>query len=221
MRPKNCFSVLLLLSALSASQSKAASICNALPGNVVRNCGFETGNLTGWSLSGNLEGGASGNYFGVTSGLQNSGNFSGYFGVQGGEGTNIGTLGPFLKLSQTVPVLNNEYYSFTFYLQDFTAPTTGYIQYFDASVNGRQLLVLQNPSNPSLIGAYEKFSFITVPGSLNSRMADIAFNFQNDDSLWFLDDVSLTSVGPVPEPSSLLLVAPALGALFFLRRRTS
>ena len=38
---------------LAVPQSKAGSICDAVSGNLVANCGFETGDFTGWILSGN------------------------------------------------------------------------------------------------------------------------------------------------------------------------
>ena len=30
------------------------SICDGVPGNLVTNCGFETGNFSGWTQGGNL-----------------------------------------------------------------------------------------------------------------------------------------------------------------------
>src|SRR5580700_9508392 len=51
---------------LVASRSQAtASICDAIAGNLVTNCGFETGDFTGWTLSGNDVPGALGNLYGV------------------------------------------------------------------------------------------------------------------------------------------------------------
>lgn len=209
----------LLMAAMGALNLRATDVCASVPGNLVSNCGFETGDFANWTLSGNLEGGAQGNYYGVNSGFQNSGNYSAYFGVQGGGGTKIGSLGPFLDLSQAIPVVGNEYYRLTFYLQDATTPTSGYQQYFAASLNGVPLAVLQNPTNPAVIGTYEKFSYVvsTIPSSTGT--AELSFFFQNDDSYWFLDDISAAPVGPTPEPASLALVAPALGAMYLLLRR--
>ena len=50
---------------LVAPRSEAASICNAISGNLVSNCGFETGDFTGWTLSGNDVPGQLGNLYGV------------------------------------------------------------------------------------------------------------------------------------------------------------
>ena len=199
----------------------AADICGSVAGNVVANCGFETGNFTDWTLTGNLQGGPQGNYYGVNSGFQNSGSYSAYFGVQGGGGTNIGSLGPFLDLSQAIPVSSNEYYRLIFYLQDYTAPTPGYQQYFAAYVNGVQLNALQNPTDPALIGSYEAFSYLVNPVPSVNGTAELSFLFQNDDSFWFLDDVSAVPIGPTPEPASVALVAVALAALtlYLLWRR--
>ena len=215
--------VAFLLGGFTAVSAHAASVCNAVIGNIVKNCGFEAGNLSDWNVSGNLEGGTSGNYFGVTGGLQNSGTYAAYFGVQGGGGSDIGSLGPFLALSQSFPLLRNEYYSFTFYLEDLTAPNPGYTQYFDASINGFQVVALDNSSiDSNLIGSYRKFSFVTSTGGQFGAAPDISFDFQNDDSYWLLDDVSVTALGPTPEPASFLLVAPALAGLFwFVRRRAA
>jgi hypothetical protein len=50
------FSVVLLfvLSLMLPSLAYAAgSVCNAVAGNLVANCGFETGDFTGWTLTGN------------------------------------------------------------------------------------------------------------------------------------------------------------------------
>ena len=56
---KNVSGLSLLLSAaisftsLPGSAAAAPSICNAIPGNLIVNCGFETGNFSRWTQSGN------------------------------------------------------------------------------------------------------------------------------------------------------------------------
>ena len=48
----------------SGSQAVASSLCDALAGNLVVNCGFETGNFTAWTIGGNTAN-PGGNYYGV------------------------------------------------------------------------------------------------------------------------------------------------------------
>lgn len=60
----------------------AQSICDAVAGNLVTNCGFETGNFAGWSQAGNL------GFTGVTSGSPyvNSGTYGAFLGPIGSDG---------------------------------------------------------------------------------------------------------------------------------------
>ena len=60
----------------------AASICDSIAGNVIVNCGFETGDFTGWTLTGNT------GFTGVTSGSPyvNSGTYGAYLGPVGSDG---------------------------------------------------------------------------------------------------------------------------------------
>ena len=61
----------------------AASICDSIPGNVIVNCGFETGNFTGWTQGGNTT------FMGVTfiSTYVNSGTYGAQLGPIGSDGT--------------------------------------------------------------------------------------------------------------------------------------
>ncbi len=66
---------------LVTSPAWAQSICNGVAGNLVTNCGFETGNFSGWTQSGNL------GFTGVTGGqYANSGNYGAYLGPVGSDG---------------------------------------------------------------------------------------------------------------------------------------
>ena len=72
--------------ALVGARSQAQSICDATAGNLASNCGFETGDFTSWTLSGNdVTNGLLGNLYGVegvdpiVSTAPNSGSYQAYF----------------------------------------------------------------------------------------------------------------------------------------------
>ena len=67
---------------LMASPVWAQSICDNVAGNLAVNCGFETGNFSGWTLSGNT------GFTGVTSNptYVNSGNYGAQLGPIGSDG---------------------------------------------------------------------------------------------------------------------------------------
>jgi hypothetical protein len=81
--------LLLLVAALAAMATPALAqdICQGAPGNLVANCGFETGNFSGWTLSGNT---------GFTSVAGGGYAFSGNFGAA------LGPIGSDGFLSQTL-----------------------------------------------------------------------------------------------------------------------
>jgi PEP-CTERM motif len=66
--------------AVMATPLLAQDVCQS-PGNLVANCGFETGDFTGWTQSGNL------GFTGVTGGAYAfSGSFGAYLGPVGSDG---------------------------------------------------------------------------------------------------------------------------------------
>jgi hypothetical protein len=65
MKKYIAFSCIVSCLFFGAMQSKASSVCDAVAGNLVTNCGFETGDFTGWTLSGNDVPGEEGNLYGV------------------------------------------------------------------------------------------------------------------------------------------------------------
>ncbi len=58
----------------------AQDVCQSVAGNLVANCGFETGDFTGWTQSGNL------GFTGVASGVAFSGTYGAYLGPVGSDG---------------------------------------------------------------------------------------------------------------------------------------
>ena len=73
---------LALLSLSSSSGAVASSLCDQVQNNLVTNCGFETGDFTGWTLSGNT-GNRGGYYYGVDAIDAFSGNYGAYLGPLG------------------------------------------------------------------------------------------------------------------------------------------
>lgn len=196
-----------------------ADVCSSVSGNLVVNCGFETGDFSGWTLSGNLQGGPAPNfYYGVDNTNPNSGSYSAYFAVQGGGGTAIGTLGPFLALSQTLNLIPNEYYKVTFYFDQDTPPSTGYLNYIDFRFGGAlRAYGLDVPQTSGYVPA----SFVVATGGNAAAAAStiLQFDFQNDAGYFDFDDVSVVAAGSVPEPGSVALVVIGVCAALVLSRR--
>src|SRR5271167_2878991 len=99
---------------LVAPRSEAASICNAISGNLVSNCGFESGDFTGWTLSGNDVPGQEGNLYGVESGIDP------VLNIGPNSGSNQVFIGDLvensLTLSQTMFTNVGEQYVVSFFL---------------------------------------------------------------------------------------------------------
>lgn len=102
------------------SGASAASACDSTRGNIVANCGFESGSFSGWSVTGNLQGGINGFYIGADTSNPNSGNDEAYFGAQSQYSrTGSGNMyGPPTTLSQTVPALPYHLYAISFQIDN-------------------------------------------------------------------------------------------------------
>jgi len=196
-----------------ASQAMAGgSVCDAVPSNLVVNCGFETGDFTGWTIGGNIAN-PGGNYYGVDAFDANSGNFGAYMSEDEIASTAVVTLSPTLNAS----IAGGALWQITFWLQQDTAPTTGYTHTFSATWDGTTLLSLTpTVAVPGPNGVWTEYTF--TEGTAPVGSTPLVFSFRNDDSYWSIDDVSVVNL---PEPPAGVLVGTALCALLLLRRMAS
>jgi len=174
------------------------SICDAIPGNLVKNCGFETESFTGWTETP------------ATSGsdltVQNdahSGNFAAFFGALTPEDT----------ISQSIPTIAGDAYSVSFFLMNQEGTPIG--NQFNAMFGSTNLLSL---TDSGAFGFTEFTDTVVATGS-STTLSFAAFQVP---AHFILDDVSVLPVTPVtavPEPASLVLLGSALLVFGVTRRR--
>ncbi len=202
MRPTFSSISVLFLGLLSTSLATAGltSSCGTVAANIVQNCGFETGDFTNWTLSGNISNPGD-NFYGVDAFDANSGNFGAYLSED--SETDGGAA---LVMSQTLALQPSTMYSISFYLAQFNPPSGTYTHSFVVSFDGTTL----TPAIPSSLDAYTQFNYtFTTAASGNNDI--LSFAIVNDDDFYSLDDIVVT--GESPEPSSILLLGSGLLAL--------
>jgi hypothetical protein len=194
--------LVLAVLGLTATFAAGASLCDGIAGNIVTNCGFETGNFTPWTVvdpSGfTVLGGPSDAPSGP-----NSGNFFADLGALGSDGT----------LSQTLTTVPGQTYNFAFWLasdgdtpNDFTATWDATNVFTQASI----------PAMP-----YTLFTFSETAAAPSTT---ITFLERNDNGFLGLDDVSVVPTGAAaaPEPGTLgscLALGLVTGGVLLARRR--
>jgi flagellin len=163
-----------------------AGACPAEAGNLVDNPGFETGDLTGWTVGGNTT------YITVVdySPYVHSGDYGLQFSGTSGDG-DAGIL------SQTLATDPGQEYVVDFWLYSFGGMPNGFSVAFD----GKTLF-----SETGLQAApYTEYTFNST--AIDSS-ALLQFSAYDNPSYFGLDDISVTAL---PEPSAVVLLA--LGAL--------
>lgn len=195
MSKSPCLLVLVFLGSIAlvpmgswanAIQPDQPSICDAVAGNLVMNCGFETSDFSHWTVT---MAESNSNLF--ISPISHSGSFAAAFEAFGTTDDSI---------SQVLSTTAGRDLHLSFFLStDGGIPGSGD---FSASWDGTRVF-----SAPTTAFGYTQFSFV-VPGQGSDTLQ---FAGRNPFSTFFLDDIVVTPVA-TPEPGTLSLFG--LGLLF-------
>ena len=186
---------------LAVPQSKADT-CGLIAGNLVANCGFETGSFSGWTLSGNDVPGQQDTLYGVEGtdpfdGISpNSGSFQAFFADVIPNDT---------TLQQTIATVPGGVYTVSWYLAQDTTPSAEYSNEFSASFGGVSLVSLT--AMPAQ--GYTEYSY-TVTATSSSSALDLTFG--NGLGEYLVDDISVVQAVPEP-PAWTMMLAGIMGCI--------
>lgn len=188
------------LSKILVSLAVVACLVSTASANLVANPGFETGNFSGWTQSGNT-----GETF-VEITAAHTGSYGAFIGPNGSNGF----------IGQDLVTLAGATYDLSFWLHN---PDRAPPSHFEASWNGSVISTSVLDNQPNF--PYTQFTFT---GLLATGLStSLQFGFRHDSGFWAFDDVSVTlNTAPpsVPEAfSTLWLALPLAGMLGFARLR--
>jgi hypothetical protein len=194
-----CFAVVLF---------SFVGVQSAFADQLVTNGGFETGDFTGWTLAGPVTSSTNPSaFYGVDSLDAATGNYGAYLSTDSTQ------LSPNqLTLSQTLTVQPSHEYVISFSLAQDAAPSLPTFGNLFELTFGNQVVddVINAP-----VSGFTNYSFtVFTPSSATSEA--LTFSIENDLGYFSLDNVSVSSA---PEPATLVLLAPAVGVLAFVRRK--
>ncbi len=150
------------------SDDPGPSICTAVAGNLVTNCGFETGTFSGWTQIGDTS------FTGINPASANSGNFGAFLGPTGGFG----------GIQQTINTTAGQNYAFVWYLRHDGGSGNGW----RVSWNGTVIAsATEAPAFPYTIMSFT----VTATGATSQ----IKFEFFQVPAYYYLDDVIVIPCG--------------------------
>jgi hypothetical protein len=187
----------LLLLVFCSTTSIAATSCPSC--NFVVNGSFETGDFTGWTLSGDTS------LVGVCDVSSCPGSFPPY---DGAFAAYFGPVGNTATITQDIATVAGTMYTLSFFLAN---PVGGTPSSFTVSFGVGTSAVAFTLTN-GLPFNWTQYTFVyTASGAVTP----LAFTFQNDPAYWFLDEVAVgsstqPSPGSTPEPGTLGLLATGI-----------
>ncbi len=184
-----------MLGAARPAIAHAQSQCDQMAGNLVANCGFETGTFSSYTRSGDTASS------GVDQISSHTGSYGAYFGTRGASQT----------LAQTLATTAGTPYTISFsLLSEDALPGPAF---FRAFFGGQSVFDLSGQAPLD----YTSYRFT---GIATGATTELQFVTQNDLSFYDLDDVSVTlGATTIPEPTTVALIGGGLLALGAAARR--